>query len=301
MNMDRDQRIWAFVLIGLGALLLLGNLFGALWQLWPLLLIAIGLYLIFGRPADTTKKQGRFTDPIGNATAARVKLHLSVGEDRIRALTDSENLIDADIAYVGEIDFVATGDTDRYIELRQTGGSNWVWFNPFTWFSSGIYGELRWDVGLSPNVPLDLEIHNGVGEAELDLEQLDVTELSVRGGLGEMELTMPAKGESYPARVQGGAGECDIRIPSGAALEMKIKGGLGNFDIATADDAAARVEVSGGIGEVKIPSSKFEHVQDREGEFELRKSGVWETANFANAERQVIIIFDGGVGNLRLR
>lgn len=299
MNINRDQAFWAVILIGIGVLFLLANLFGAVFgsilRLWPLLLIAIGLYIIFGNTRGDTSKQERFQEVVGPAQSAQVKVNLSVGSSYVQAGKDPALLFDADVEYLGGMDYVVRGEVDKYIELKQPANTGWVWANPANW-SNRLQG-MRWDIGLTPDIPLDLDIHCGVGRARLDLSALQTSDLAVYCGLGETDLTLPAGGVPYPARINAGAGDIRIDIPEGAAVHLKIKGGMGGIRVRTAPGAAVRVTTSGGIGNVKV-SPRYAHLQQSSAEFELRRSGVWETANFAASDRQIVIEYDGGIGTI---
>ena len=102
---------WAYVLIGLGVIFLVINLFNiSLLRLWPLLLVAIGLTLLFGRASGGGTHTGQFAAPRAGVDEADIEVHLSVGQAQIRPLpASSDLLLDAELTYVGDIDFRAEG------------------------------------------------------------------------------------------------------------------------------------------------------------------------------------------------
>ncbi len=236
--------IWLLSNIGLIADLSLGILL----RLWPLVLIVIGLDLLFGRrwPAlsaliglgtvalvvalllfapqlglDTNEpaslfglpivtgidesniRTDRFTEPLGDAQSAEVVLDLYPGRTAIHSLADSDALIDAEITHVGEIDFRVSGDRTKTVRLGQ---GEAIRFGPL--IASG--SRLVWDIGLTPEIPLDLSIDAGSGPADADLRQLRLQSLDVNGGSGPLEVTLPEGATDYRARLDGGSGPITV-------------------------------------------------------------------------------------------
>jgi hypothetical protein len=293
----------AWILIGIGVFLLLANLgiIAGLSRLWPLIFVVIGLWILFGRGTRAETKHEHFSTPVENATSARVKLNLSVGETVVTPLSDTSQLIDADLNYLGEIHFATQGDTEKFVSLGQTENSWGAFMNPanWAWFGSKPDQELSWRIGLNPNVPTDLDINGGVGRCRIDLSALNLTALDVSGGVGEADVTLPSKNDHLDGRVQVGVGRLDITIPQGLAGNLRVKGGVGETNIDTAPEAAVRLNAKTGIGDVRV-SPRFQKVSGGDDDF-IGKSGVWETPGFAESARQIVIDFDGGIGQLRLR
>jgi hypothetical protein len=288
------------LLMGLGVLLLLNN-FGMLswnvWEmasrLWPVLLIAVGLDLVVGRRstfgslfvagvtvallgagiwyyapefraspgavlADETISQ-----PLNNAERADVQIGGSVGTLQVRASDDSETLIEGQIDLARnervEQDFSVEGGTAEYT-LRSRGGRG------FGFFDFRSREERTWELGLNPDVPMNLTLDAGVGRSVLDLSELDLTSLNVNLGAGEAVLTLPSEGE-FEANVDGGVGDVTILIP-----EMM----------------AARIEVDQGVGDVDVDAA-FEREDDR-----------YVSANYEDAENRVELEVNMGVGSVRI-
>jgi cell wall-active antibiotic response 4TMS protein YvqF len=298
---DGSPHLGAYILIGIGLFLLLANLgiITGILRLWPLLLIGIGAYLLYGqKSAPSEVRHEHFNAPLDNAQSARVKLDLSVGEATVGPVSDPAQLIDADVAYLGEVHFAADGGAEKFVSLGQTSHFAPEWFNPANWFGTNAYKDLRWTVGLNPTIPTDLDIHGGIGQSRIDLNRFALTALDVTSGLGEMDITLPAQSNPLEARLRVGVGKLDVTIPSGANLYATIKGGVGETHITLPADAAARVEASSGIGDLNM-SSRFQKLNGNSSGISPR--GVWETPNFDSAERKIVIHFEGGIGELRVR
>lgn len=322
---------WPIILIGIGLVWLLSNMellpslsIRVLFRLWPLLLIAIGLDIIIGRRSPVIGAligvgtvvlvlvlaytapnllQGSdavtetFTTEVGTATSAEVNLNLSVGDTTLTALSDAATLIDAELTHVGEIDFEVRGDQHKVVEMRQVG-------DPID--SVDVFGfldffdesQLKWDIGLSPDLPIELNIDGSVGKANLDLTGINLESLDISGAVGDVNLTLPATGSTYSARLDGGVGIFDITITQGASVTLLISGGVGDVSVSVPASAAVRVDANTGVGNVSVPS-RFTRLSG--GDEFIGDSGVWETPDFNQAEQQIVIEFDGGVGDFRVR
>jgi hypothetical protein len=291
------QNWWPYLLIGIGLFFLLGNLgiIAGLFRLWPLILVAVGVMLLFGKTGNPTVKHEHFSEPVEATESARVRLNLAVGEHNVTSTPTPDTLIDADLTFVGEVDFTVSGEQEKVVSLSQSPGFTAEWLNPANWFNQNQ--KLRWDVGLNPNVPIDLDVHGGVGAARLDLGNLNLTHVEVGGGVGEIDLTLPARGE-YDGYLKIGVGAFRITVPSGANADLRIKGGVGECNVTLPLDVAVRLDARTGIGDIHVPSRLTRVSGGGDG---ISKSGVWETADFASAERKVVIDFEGGVGELRVR
>lgn len=273
-----------------------------------------------GVSTDTEAKHGTWSEPVGSATSADVTLNFSVGEVAVHALDSSENLLEADLHYIGEIDFEVTGDTAKTVKLGQRKpGINLNLANPFTWLSSKR-PRLDWNIGLSPTVPVVLNVNGGVGSAKLDLAGLQINGFVMHSGVGQFKVNLP--GRQYTAHIEGGVGELDIALASGAdvnaiikagtgeiklsigadtALIAEIHGGVGEVSLHLPEDAAVHIEANIGLGDVSVPS-RYRKVSGGDGGFmSMGGRGVWETDNYATAARKINVTYEGGVGSFRVR
>ena len=315
------------VLIGAGAIWLLANFqvipdlhWATLWRLWPLALIAAGLEMLVGRghalvsaliglltvgaavtllvagprlglaPAVPETKTERFTEALDGATAAEVTLNLAEYPTHVSALTDSNDLIDAELTHAGDVDFNVRGGANRQVTLGYRSGPSFF-FPDFT--TDG--GE--WSIGLSARVPLVLHIDVGSGSAELTLTGLALNALTIDGGSGSLALALPAADEAYEAQLDGGSGAQTVEVPVDAAGSLSYEGGSGSLRLIIGDTAAVRVEVQdSGSGSVRMPNG-WEQIEDGDDD-----EGVWESATFADSEdRQfVIVVREVGSGSIEV-
>ena len=328
---------------------------GILLSLWPLLLVFIGLDIIFGRrwPAISTligllmialviwllimgpslglktsdsffglpivwnnmeSRTERFSEPLGDATSATINLHLSRWPANVMPASDPAALIDARVTYFGGMTFDVSGSGKQ---KTVTLGQNWsqtVVFGAWRWDDRS-----RWDIGLSPKVPLTLNVNAGSGAASLDLAQLTLSGLTLDGGSGLLSVNLPAGPDRYSVRADLGSGMATMTLADAATADLDIDGGSGLFTLSIGKQAAVRANLRTGSGMTTITlpagsATRFEVLNGGSGlltvasELQLvsrgreRNTGVWETAGFAGAERQVAItVRDMGSGALAVR
>lgn len=323
---------WPVILIGVGLVWLLVNLniftaanIAVLDRIWPIFLIIIGLDLLFGRHSpqlgaligigavaliivlmlvgpslglapNVEIRSEHFEEAIGDATSARVTLNASVGSMTVAALEDSRNLIEADINYVGQITFDVSGEQEKAVTLGQVGNVSFSQGPISTLFGwIGATSALRWDISLTPDVPLDLTVNGSVGDSQIDLRNLQLTGLAYRGSVGGVHLTLAASAAPYNVEINGSVGEFTLVIPDDAAITAHIEGGVGGFTIDVPDNAAVRLNSSGGLGGITLPDS-FTRTSSGDD-----NTGTWETAAYRSAERRITIDYNGGVGGLTVR
>lgn len=237
--------------------------------------------------------------PLEGTTSADMRLHFSLGRTSLSALpSGSASLLQADITHVGELVFRTEGGEHKTVTLKQKSPASVVKPMRDAFRALASRDDLKWDLRLSPDVPLDLKLDGGVGPASVDLSGLNVTALDIDAGVGEMQITLPVSQRHYRAALDGGVGAVRVIIPAGTSLELDVDGGVGQVDIVVDEDAAVRVKVSGGLGGHTLPDH-FEPVEERD-EF-LSRSGIWQTPGFDLAQKRITIKHDGGVGALRVR
>jgi hypothetical protein len=301
--MDSPKRrvslVGPVILIGLGVILLLNTLgllawsiWEAVFRLWPILLIALGLEIILSRfsawgsllalvlvvaivagglwllgPDIGTGRVvagEEVRQALGEATRAEVVIEPGVGSLHIEALPESANLIEGVIqmgrGQRANRHFAVAGQTATFT-LRSQGET----FGPFFWWGD----QWNWNLGLAPEVPLELEIGLGAGSADLDLTGLTVDNLEVSMGIGQATVTLPDEGR-FQVKIEGAIGETVVVIPAGMAARIRVDTGLAVSDLpdsyqqrdnvytspgyANADDRVD-LEVSQAIGKITIRQS----------------------------------------------
>lgn len=241
----------AVFLLGLGVVFLLGN-FGYLrlnpWQvlltIWPALLVAIGIDILIGRhrrwwttllgfilvagimvgalwlagvglPGGQVVSGEQIEFGLQGATQAQVSLLPAAGSLRLDRLENSDALLAGTIPPSSATqkvtqEFSKTGNT-AFLRLQSTGTQ--------FYYPSGSQNQSDWDLGLTPAIPVKLEVGLGAGDATLDLTGLLISGLSFDMGVGATTITLPATG-NFTATVEGALGSITILVPSGMAVQL---------------------------------------------------------------------------------
>jgi len=278
-----------------------------LWRLWPLLLIALGIDVLIGRrstvgaiisgllillliggavgvvlfakniPALDNLTQPvewhseHIEYPLADVERASVTIDWTSVPGYLSALRDSPNLIEGDVTYRGELIFDANVHGDQaYVELDSRFSSSGLWFGPSDF---GSREEKDWEVRLSPQVVLDLNLDAGSGSCDFDLTGLQVSDLFLDVGSGSIDLALPP-GHTFETRIDGGSGSLTIVLPESVGARVVLDSGSGSFR----------------------PDERFRLVEG-----ERDDDGTWETGNFHTAEHTIVLSIDQGSGSISIR
>ncbi len=258
----RPSLLWPLLFVGLGALLLARNfgllppgVWAALLQLWPVLLIVIGLDMLLGRRsrggigavlavsslvlvgaltwsavrASQLGPQPAYQTalPSRGAEAVSVTIDFDAGTLSVAPLGPSDYVLEGEIqngpgealrhAYTvrngqGQLRLEQTSEPLLLPFLRDPGSS------------------ARWDLRLTPRLPLSLDIRTGASQTDLDLTGLAVTRLDLRAGLGQTRVAFPAAGK-LTAQVRTGLGAADLTVPEGLPTRITVRSGVASVHI----------------------------------------------------------------------
>jgi hypothetical protein len=302
----RPSLFWPILLIGAGVTFLLSNLgllpadpWPLLWNLWPLILVIIGLDILLGRRSvlggvfsaifallfvgavvamlfvaqnypqwgtwgSANLRQDYVSHPLGGVEQAEVVIDFPSGSSRLFALDDSSKLIEADLRYYGSLSkSVSASNGAARVRLDSRWGS---------WWGGGWWrGGSNWIIGLHPAVEYDLDLDTGSSDCELELSQLRLRSFRLDAGSGHIRLTLPERGQ-YQLKLDAGSGDIDIDVPEGVDVRVEYEAGSGNLN-------APRLR-------------KVSH----DG-----RDGIYESDEFSQAGDSVTIALDGGSGDVRIR
>lgn len=244
----RGSLVGPAILIGLGVVLLLNNLgmlpwsvWGTILRLWPVLIIAGGLDLLIGRRSlwgsllvvlllalvvagllwllgsgvGGAAGSEEIAQPLGNANRARVEIAPSVADLHLAAFAGSSSDLLA-----GTVN-LARGETVSQDAEFEDGAVRFVLRSSGVFASFGGGAETAWELQINRDVPLDLEVALGVGDARLDLTGLQVDELQANMAIGQTTVTLPQEGR-FEAQVHGAIGQIVVVVPQGMAVRVHL-------------------------------------------------------------------------------
>lgn len=308
---ERDRNlggiVWATVLIGAGVVFLLNNMGVLGWgvwfdilRFWPVLLIAAGVSIVFGRrsvvgaaisaalilgaisaaiwlyPANYTYASSageaelireEITQPLEGASRADVEIQSGVCDLRIGALAVGDLLVDGSVSrWEGEQisrSFQVDGGTARFRLCSASTPEVWL---PGDWWDGRSFSR-SWDLRLNRDVPTSLTVEAGVGRSEIDLSQTLVTRVDLKTGVGDTTLILPESGK----------------------MEVDVKRGVGRVVIKVPESMAARIVIEGGLGSTQVAEDFVRQGEDN-----------YVSPDYSTATNQADIQVDGGVGDVTI-
>jgi hypothetical protein len=261
--MRRTNITWGGILILLGVLFLLDrtdviniNIWGLFW---PLLIIWLGVQLLWrssGKGSSADAEQ--LTIPIKGIEEARVKINFGAGGLHVHGRTAPDELLTGEFGPGVDYDIKEAGSR-LDVEMRPPSGSFFVW----PWW--GRHDSRDWSIGLNETVPLSLDVNTGASKAVLNLADLNVTDLRLKTGASDTNITLPA--HAGYTRVKGETGVAAVRfqVPEGVA---------------------GRIRTSGGLSDIHVDQNRFP-----------RSGGQYESADYETAENKVDIDVSIGLGS----
>lgn len=99
---------------------------------------------------------------------------------------------------------------------------------------SGInIGNIKndWDLELSNDVPIDLEVNTGASDTKLNLQGLKLSNLDVSSGVGNVTVDLSGDWkESFDVDLKMGVGQSTIILPVDVGVKIKSTKGIGHAD-----------------------------------------------------------------------
>jgi hypothetical protein len=344
VSSDEKQESWRrrrnpslfgpLILIAIGLYFLLSNMglvSGLNWlaalQLWPLLLIFIGLNIIVRqapRPLGTLfslllallaigvfsyalllGEDNPLFSRLGIAAAREFQteqiefaaddvsaadIHIDFGPPggELYALEDSNNLIEGSVTYLGDLVFTHSLSGGQAEVALETRNTGGWFFNPGNWI--GLRSADPWQIGLNPGVETDLSLNVSAGSVGLDISELTLSSLAMDMSAGDGQLFLP--GGDYDAQFGVSAGSMAVTLPPDGRHAVAIDVSAGSLVLYLPATMEARLEVNRSAGNVDLPQGRFDRVSG-DG-----RDGVWQTAGYEDASNRLDLSIDISAGNV---
>ncbi|TDB37964.1 MAG: hypothetical protein D9V44_07910 [Actinobacteria bacterium] len=172
---------------------------------------------------------GRFTESSESVTlqgATKVNAQIDMGAGRLDIAAADTDLMKADFGYTDsgwepEVSYDVSGATGELSvatprDLRLNFGKDF---------------RYEWTIGLTRDVPLDLAVNMGAGEATLDLAGLDIRDLQVDVGAGDTTIDLSGEwANDLSGDINTGAGALKLRVPENVGVRIVgYKDGVGEY------------------------------------------------------------------------
>jgi hypothetical protein len=248
----RQGIAWPVLLIGAGTLLLLNN-FGprsyVTWtkiiQLWPLILIAFGIDLIFssrtwwgisisivlvllivGGAVWWVGFEGSI--PSGASYTVEKAFSPDIQKADIRYQLGAGQLVVGDLSGG---DMLTAGNAfpekpeETYTEIEGV-----ATYSLEADFPAFYPNTTQWEMGLLTSLPLSLQVDNGAGELFLALERLELEMLSVKQGVGDIVIRLP-QGVEGEVSIDQAVGRIQILIPEETGVYIQFDKAISQLDV----------------------------------------------------------------------
>jgi hypothetical protein len=127
------------------------------------------------------------------------------------------------------------------------------------------WAPLRWDVGVTREIPVDLRLDTGANRSTIDLGALRVRRLELHTGASETRMRLPTAGQTA-VRVECGFAKVAVEVPEGVA---------------------ARIHGKMGLGALEVNQARFPRIE-----------GGWVSPDYETAPNRVDITVEGGFGSV---
>ena len=255
----KARQLWFGVLLILvGALMLMSNLgylrldlWGAFWQVWPVVLISLGVTMLLARsrwaflgplilivtvlyaamsPTGMPflshphmggyrwQKSTTFARP-WDVSIDKGELQVELEAGNINILGSGEQLISGRMSYRSGMPIWAFHQRANRAVTRVSTPGNRGWF-------AGNRGY-RGSIMLGSMVPWDLQVQLGAGTLQGDFRNTQLQRMTVELGAGRLDLTLSDRGFRGEILIEGGASSVKLHVPQGVGVRIHLTNPVG--------------------------------------------------------------------------
>ncbi|SPE27103.1 conserved exported hypothetical protein [Candidatus Sulfopaludibacter sp. SbA6] len=193
----------------------------------------------------------------------RVTVDLNMGAGHLRVDGGTQKLARADFTY-------NVASWKPYVRYRSAAGHGTLSIEqPSGGHAHMGASKYEWDLRLNREVPVDMRVHFGAGDADLNLGSLSLRSVEVEMGVGKLNLDLRGNPKrNYDVRIRGGVGEATVRVPGDVGVYGEAEGGIGEIRTTGLHQEGRRyfnsayehskvtihLDIRGGIGSIRVIS-----------------------------------------------
>jgi hypothetical protein len=154
---------------------------------------------------------------------------------------------------------------------------------------SGCIAATDWQIHLNPQVQADITARSGGGNVKLNLPGMTVTRVLADSGGGTLDVVLPDRAANLNVIAKTGGGNVTVEIGRGTtgSNTLKATSGAGNVEVRIPSGIAARIYATSGMGK--------EIVDRRFGNIDKHR---YQSSDFDRAVDKVEITVQSGAGNV---
>ncbi len=204
--------LWSLILVMLSVLLLLNNFllldFNVL-QLWPLLLVGLGLQVLLRGDLGFSWAGQNFGITRGSVEAGTLRANSGELDLRVRALQREGRLIAGQYTARSRPELRADGNRAILTMLR---GRTW------------LLSLADWDLTLAIDLPWNLLLSTYLGEIEVDMRGLIIEHAHIASGTGDIRMVGPDT-PAGPIIIRSTLGDIYLAVPEHMEAAVFVYGG----------------------------------------------------------------------------
>ena len=187
------------------------------------------------RFTDAGTVRGQWSEPLGTAAAISASIDVDHGDVTVADSLPAGAALDGDIAI--QTQYRAGGDVPIARSWRVADGQGTATLGSASadpphavlrWLQSPE--QASWDVGVNPQVPLDLAVDVAVGSARIDLTGLTTTRFSVNVAVGSARVVVGDDAETTGiSRIRVGVGDVRLVVPADVPARIQVTAGISDI------------------------------------------------------------------------
>lgn len=269
---------------------------------WPVLLLLTGMEIILARRAlllragvvvatlaavvaaayismpeydQTEPLRAGYVEPLGDAQRLHLSMafiggHVELTSDTT-ASDSSARLLAADFG--SRPSRVLREQSNGNVEFHLVSSGPFLRHSSYDGYTRRVslpVGLADWNLEVSPNVEIDIEISAGAADLALDLRGLNVRNLDVEAGASDIRVQLPANmGQTY----------------------VDIAAGATNVELLVPDNVAAHIDIASPFGSAWIDPARFMEIED----------DVYRSANYSDSRNRLWVDIEALSANVTVR
>lgn len=165
----------------------------------------------------TRERTGKsFSAPLGTLKQGQLEIANGISNFELAGDPSLRDLFQAQFS--GILPEVRTRNERVLIRYRRS---------PVGWFLDELFGGRHdGNVALNPSVPWQIDLRGGVSHLEADLRELQLSSLTIAGGVSDANVRLPSPLGTVSIQVASGVSDLRISRPQGVPTRLKVSGGI---------------------------------------------------------------------------
>ena len=230
------------------------------------------------------------SEPLCEATTAKVDIDTASGNLIIDTLTEGEPVLASGTLEYVENQQMPTRSVDinngqATLTLKSTSMGRPLFRLPW----SGCIAATDWQIHLNPDVQADITARSGGGNVKLNLADMTLTRVMADSGGGNLDVVLPDYTANLSVTAKTGGGNVTVHLGNGikGSNILNATSGAGNVEVRIPSGLAAHIYATSGWGK-EIIDSRFVNIDKH----------TYQSLDFDRAADKVEITVQSGAGNV---